>query len=1381
MDKQKPAEGNAGLRVPPKIKIKALEAVKDTEYQVSPSTPLLSTAIDENGWVCGRNSVGQLGVGGTADVHEPSTLQVVRQWAAISFGEGHAAGVSGEGEVFTWGKNDLGQIGQNVGHDKDVPTKMEILKGWDVRALACGAHHTVALTPEDVISWGANSEGQCGQGERAETLWVKPRSIKPLQGMYVSQVVCGKYHTLCVTATSQVYAWGLNTSGQLGLNDALVRKSPAVVDALWAMPVQQLAAGDAHSAALTSNGFLFMWGSNEKGQLGLPAAADVAAQASRSASEKRKARRKVNQRFLTAMMDMGIPNEKAELALSETGNVGVEVATEWLFSVPDHVLEKHLASEPNTPVEAAAQNPEDHRVMLPRRVPLQHVRCVAAGGHHTVAVTDTAVCAWGSNSCGQLGTRTFKDKASPTDIKELEGTGVDNVACGAQHTLFLCRDGTVYGCGSTEHGQLPYLKFTAGAAGTEPALPHSLDQDSEPSQPTRSEVTVPTKLNLQFLQQQRGNKSAVVSSMVAGSYCSALLTRAPDELPDQRPTRLADRLREAIQSAADQAGASANSSSSSSTGSERDRGPSAKHLKPIVTAVEMVFGSAAALSATFGYKDRIGIDVELLDEMQKSILGLYRSPAIPSPTAANQTNLDAIQDSINGLCSASIQSALYKAAGQLLDDLHRNVRLLGTPERAQVLLAAAQSPLLAEKKLASVLIPRLCNSILTAPSSSRHCLVKWWAEYPGPLLQERVVMPLQQYLTDELFVTKKLTVSVMNVIKVLAKVEEANQLGRQLPPEAFYNELISEKLDVEDHYVAWRQTHDQPQHQFGLDGPFSFCSYPFLLNPRAKSKLLHTEARFLMTQTVHQARLEQANGNGRAGGEERVLPDHKASLQAKDAELQVDVRSAAVGGRRGDPRRQGARSGAGALRNLWQNMWRNNGEGETPAEGTPGFQQAADERQMVAREVSASRLHSHIATSTSGAASRDPLHQQPPPPHAAAVGLRHTSSSGSGSGSFGADDIGLQRASSMNLPKPEDSGVPATHPDMCILRIRRNHLVEDALDEIARQKPRDVFKPLRVHFIGEDGIDAGGVKKEFFQLLVTELLCPDYGMLIFQSETRTYWFNPSSLEDEDEFMLVGLVLGLAIYNAVLLDFPLPLALYRKLIGQSCTLRDLQDMEPTLGKNLNALLQHEGPGTVEDVFCQNFSAGVPGIGETLTVPLKDDGEEIMVTEDNRREFVDLYVDYYLNNAIHKQFEAFARGFMMLCGGPAIHLFSATELERLVCGNPLLDFDAMQSNARYDGGYSPEHRVVKWLWEVVREVMDDEEKRRFLKFFTGSDRAPIGGLGNLRCIIQRDGTDSNKLPTSHTCFNTLLLPSYKSKEKLTDRLKLAIMNAEGFGLE
>lgn len=69
-------------------------------------------------------------------------------------------------------------------------------------------------------------------------------------------------------------------------------------------------------------------------------------------------------------------------------------------------------------------------------------------------------------------------------------------------------------------------------------------------------------------------------------------------------------------------------------------------------------------------------------------------------------------------------------------------------------------------------------------------LVKWWGEYPAWLLNTRVVIPLQHFLTSELARTKKLTTEVMDTIKVLAKVEEANQLGRQLPPEAFYNELI---------------------------------------------------------------------------------------------------------------------------------------------------------------------------------------------------------------------------------------------------------------------------------------------------------------------------------------------------------------------------------------------------------------------------------------------------------------------------------------------------------------------------------------------------------------------------------------------------------------
>ena len=90
------------------------------------------------------------------------------------------------------------------------------------------------------------------------------------------------------------------------------------------------------------------------------------------------------------------------------------------------------------------------------------------------------------------------------------------------------------------------------------------------------------------------------------------------------------------------------------------------------------------------------------------------------------------------------------------------------------------------------------------------------------------------------------------------------------------------------------------------------------------------------------------------------------------------------------------------------------------------------------------------------------------------------------------------------------------------------------------------------------------------------------------------------------------------------------------------------------------------------------------------------------------------------------------------------------------------------------------MVQWLWTVVGEMSLDD-KRKFLKFFSGSDRAPIGGLGKLVCTIQRAGPDNDRLPTSHTCFNTLLLPEYGSRGKLRALLHTAIQNAAGFGLE
>ena len=1263
---------------------------------------------------------------------------------------------------------------------------------------------------------------------------MKPRSLKPLAGIPVASVVAGPSHVLAVTLTSQVYAWGGNDRGQLGLGDTCARRAPTLISGLWGLPVTSLAVGGAHSAALTANGFLFTWGDDASGQLGLPAPADAAAAAAAArAPAARAARaRAVNQRFLSSLRDMGVPTDRAELALAETGNVGVEVAAEWLFSVPEAVVERALAgSDSNTPRDAAGASGRGGGTSdtgdagwraSPSRVPLQAVVAVAAGGKHTLAATaDGGVWAWGDNAHGQCGVSdgsslsTTPTVRTPTRLPALEGVIITSLAAGTAHSLALTDEGCLCGWGAADGGALP------GA----PPGEHTL--------PTPTRLTVAPLLAPRRPTPASCRSPTVVATIVAAGDASALLTRAADEPPPPPPPSLADRLTAAIDAAAeDAAGAAAVMATGGGGGGgtgapPRAAWPSARFLKPILSAVDAVFGSAAALSTAFGTAGDVGIDVVKLDAAQRRVLELYAplaaggggggvgggADAPPPPHTTPPTAAAAASESIAALCAASLHSSLFKAANTLLDDLHKHAHMLGTPERAQALLAAAQSPLLAERATASVLVPRLCNTILLAPPAARRVLVRWWSGYPPDLLRDRVVAPLQSYLTDELAATKKLTLSVMAVIKVLADVHRASgEAALPLPPDAFYNELISDKLDVEDHYVAWRQTHDAPAAAAAAcaggpaaDGPFSFCSYPFLLNPRAKSKLLHTEARFLMTQTVHQARIEHVQSGRGGGGEGECVVPAKGGGGGGSAVDATDLPPPTA------PRSHSRSStGGSSLRSLWSAVWRgarvtdeeaavsrrpptpqrgylssthphrtSSSAASTPrlldADAAParlvGGALAADERAAAARELTVA------ATRAGGASARSTDATPAGTPSAAAAEAAAAAGLEAGTPTPSPP----LRHGSMNLPPPAASGVPATHPDMCIVRVRRCHLVEDGLAEIARQRPRDLLKPLRVHFIGEDGIDAGGVKKEFFQLLVTELLSPDYGMLVYLPESRTYWFNAASLEGDDEFMLVGLVLGLAIYNAVLLDFPLPIALYRKLLGQAPTLRDLEAMEPTLAKSLRQLLTYEGPVSVEDVFCASFVAAPPGASTGADpVDLVPGGASLPVTEANRRDYVDAYVAFYLTDAVHAQFEAFARGFAMLAGGPAIHLFTATELERLVCGSPVLDFGALRKAARYDGGYTADSRAVVWLWQEVADFTPEEE-RRFLKFFTGSDRAPIGGLGALRTVVQRDGPDSAKLPTSHTCFNTLLLPDYASREALGDRLRLAIMNSEGFGLE
>ncbi|CAL8400654.1 unnamed protein product [Boreogadus saida] len=350
------------------------------------------------------------------------------------------------------------------------------------------------------------------------------------------------------------------------------------------------------------------------------------------------------------------------------------------------------------------------------------------------------------------------------------------------------------------------------------------------------------------------------------------------------------------------------------------------------------------------------------------------------------------------------------------------------------------------------------------------------------------------------------------------------------------------------------------------------------------------------------------------------------------------------------------------------------------------------------------------------------------------------------------------------------------------LKVRRDHIIDDALvrlEMIAMENPADLKKQLYVEFEGEQGVDEGGVSKEFFQLVVEEIFNVDIGMFTYDETTKLFWFNPSSLENEGQYTLIGIVLGLAIYNNCILDVHFPMVVYRKLMGKKGTLRDLADSNPVLFQSLTELLSYEG--SVEEDMMITFQISQTDLfGNPLMHDLRENGDQIPVTNDNRKEFVAQYADYVLNRTVEKQFKAFRRGFHMVTNeSPLKYLFRPEEIELLICGSRNLDFLALEETTEYDGGYNRDSRIIKEFWETLHSFGDDQ-KRLFLQFTTGTDRAPVGGLGKLKMIIAKNGPDTERLPTSHTCFNVLLLPEYGTVEKLRERLLKAITYAKGFGM-
>lgn len=354
------------------------------------------------------------------------------------------------------------------------------------------------------------------------------------------------------------------------------------------------------------------------------------------------------------------------------------------------------------------------------------------------------------------------------------------------------------------------------------------------------------------------------------------------------------------------------------------------------------------------------------------------------------------------------------------------------------------------------------------------------------------------------------------------------------------------------------------------------------------------------------------------------------------------------------------------------------------------------------------------------------------------------------------------------------------------LNVRRDQVFHDSFKSLYFKSGDEMkFGKLNIRFHGEEGVDAGGVTREWFQVLSRQMFDPNYALFVPVSSDRTT-FHPNKLSGiNDEhlmfFKFIGRVIGKALYEGRVLDCYFSRAVYKRILGKTVSVKDMESFDPDYYKSLVWMLEND----ITDIITETFSVETDEFGVTKVEDLCENGRNIPVTEDNKQDYVRLVVEHKLLSSVKEQMEHFLKGFHEIIPAELVSIFTEQELELLISGLPDIDVDDWKSNTEYQN-YSPSSQQIQWFWRAVRSF-DKEELAKLLQFVTGTSKVPLNGFKELegmnginRFNIHRDYGNKDRLPSSHTCFNQLDLPEYESYETLrTQILKAITAGSDYFG--
>ena len=341
----------------------------------------------------GWNMTGQLGNGNINGSDVPVKVRLPGRTKATAIGAGfaHSLAVTSTGAAFAWGKNYNGNLGNGSTTDSEGLVRVELPAGTKVATVAVGGEHNLAVTSTGaLLAWGLNNYGQLGNGGTGNS--GVPVDVTLPAGTTVTEVAAGAAHSLALTSTGAVLAWGYNIDGELGDGSKTNSDVPVKVKLPAGTKAIAIAANGEDSLALTSTGAVYAWGYNGDGELG---------DGNRTTSDvpvRVKLHTKVTAISTGGFLEevgTNIPGPGHSLAVTSSGAVYA-----WGYN-GNGELGNGKTTSSDVPV----------KVKLPGNV---KVVAVAAGDAHSLAMTSThAVLAWGANDFGQLGDGNYKQSDVP--------------------------------------------------------------------------------------------------------------------------------------------------------------------------------------------------------------------------------------------------------------------------------------------------------------------------------------------------------------------------------------------------------------------------------------------------------------------------------------------------------------------------------------------------------------------------------------------------------------------------------------------------------------------------------------------------------------------------------------------------------------------------------------------------------------------------------------------------------------------------------------------------------------------------------------------------------------------------------------------------------